>query len=119
VLQGIFKTFIDTPGMTIGDVVNMLPYTEVRALMIATTETTRVYAQAELLAGEALLKEFPGVQIIKRWWTNYDDRVCELCQPLHGKEVEQGGLFDSQFEGPPAHVGCRCWLSTTTRLAGA
>ena len=106
VLQGIFKTFVDTPGMTIGDVVNLLPYTESRALMIATTETTRIYSQATQLAGEALKEEYPDVKVIVTWFTNRDDRVCELCQPLHGKEVELGKPFPDGSEGPPRHVGC-------------
>ena len=62
VLQSVFRTFVDTPGMTIGDVVGLLPYTENRALMIATTETTRIYSQATQLAGEALKKEYPDVK---------------------------------------------------------
>jgi len=117
-LQTIFKTFIDTPGMTIGDLVNMLPYTEARALNIAVTETTRIYATAERLAGEALQKEYPDVQVIQTWWTNQDPpRLCEVCEALHGKEVLLGELFDNQFEGPPdPHIGCRCWTTTTTRL---
>jgi len=116
VLQGIFKTFVDTPGMTIGDVVNLLPYTESRALLIATTETTRVYAEANLLAGEALKKEYPDVQVIKRFFTNRDDRVCPLCAPLHGQEVEISETFEGGYDGPPIHVGCRCFVTTTTRL---
>lgn len=118
VLQSIFKTFVDTPGMTIGDVVKLLPYNESRALLIATTETTRIYSQANLLAGQALKKEYPDVRVIQTWFTNRDDRVCDLCAPLHGKEVELGELFDGAYEGPPAHVGCRCFATVTTRLAG-
>lgn len=117
VLRTVFKTFVDTPGMTIGDVVNLLPYNESRALMIATTETTRIYSQATQLAGEALKKEYPDVKVIVTWWTNRDDRVCSICQPLHGVEVEFGKPFPDGSEGPPAHVGCRCWTTTTTRLA--
>jgi len=102
--------------MTIGDVVNLLPYTESRALLIATTETTRVYAEANLLAGEALKKEYPDVQVIKRFFTNRDDRVCPLCAPLHGQEVEIGETFEGGYDGPPIHCGCRCWVETTTRI---
>ena len=120
ILRTAFKTFVDTPGMTIGDVVKMLPYDESRALMIATTETTRIYAEAEILAGKALKEEYPDVKIIVTWWTNMDPpRLCELCEALHGKEIEQGGLFEGGFAGPPRHVGCRCWTTTTTRLANA
>ena len=117
-LQTIFKTFIDTPGMTIGDLVNMLPYTEARALNIAITETTRIYAEAEQLAGQALKKEYPDVKIIVTWWTNMDPpRLCEFCAALHGEEIEQDEYFEGALMGPPAHVGCRCWITITTRLA--
>ena len=119
VLQDIFKTFIDTPGMTIGDVVNLLPYTEQRALLIATTETTRIYSEADRIAGEALKKEYPDVMVVRTWWTNKGGNVCELCKDLHGDEIELGKYFEGGFEGPPRHVGCMCWTTTTTRLAGA
>ena len=121
-LQTIFKSFVETPGMTIGDVMALLPFEESRALMIATTEITRVYAVASEMAGNDLQKEFPDVQVIKTWWTNNDDRVCPICGPLHGMVVDiQGGFTteEDKAEGiptPPAHVLCRCWISTTTRI---
>lgn len=121
-LRSIFKTFIDTPGMTIGDVVSLLPYDESRALMIATTEITRAYATASEMAGNDLAKEFPDVRVIKQWWTNNDDRVCPICEPLHGMVVDiQEGFtnIEDKSEGiptPPAHVFCRCWINTTTRI---
>lgn len=118
-LRKIFKSFIDTPGMTIGDAVSLLPYDESRALMIATTEITRAYAEASQMAGEDLAKEFPGVRVIKQWWTNNDDRVCPICGPLHGDVVDVDKLFIGgdgvEYEKPPAHVFCRCWMNTTTR----
>jgi hypothetical protein len=122
-LQSIFSDFVKTPGMTIGDVMELLPYDEVRSLRIAITEITRVYSEADKLAGETLAKEFPGVRIIKTWFTNNDDIVCPICGPLHLQEVEQDQKFVVvvngrvyEFDGPLGHVGCRCWRTTTTRL---
>ena len=118
-LRNIFGSFIDTPGMTIGNVVDLLPFDESRSLMIATTEITRAYATAAQMAGEDLAKEFPGVRVIKQWWTNNDDRVCPICGPLHGAVVDVDESFDSiigLISLPPAHVFCRCWMNTTTRI---
>ena len=120
-LRTILKSFVDTPGMTIGDVVTLLPFDESRALMIATTEITRVYSEADELAAIELKAQFPDVRIIITWWTNFDDRVCILCGPLHGMEIEFGEGFTTEeteegVNGPPLHVGCRCWRSTTTRI---
>jgi len=115
-LRGVISDFVRTPGMTIGDIVGRLPYNESRSLMIATTETTKTYAMAERMAGEALQKEYPDVEVIKTWFTNNDDRVCPICGPLHMAEVLLKETFPGGYEQPPAHVRCRCWMSTTTRL---
>ena len=115
-VRGIISDFVSTPGMTIGDIVTRLPYNEPRALMIAVTETTKTYAMAERMAGEALQKEYPDVLVVKRWYTNNDDRVCPLCGPLHMAEVPLKEAFPGGYEQPPAHVRCRCWMSTTTTL---
>ena len=108
-LRTIFKSFIDTPGMTIGNVIELLPFNEARSLMIATTEITRAYATAAQMAGEDLAEEFPEVRVIKRWWTNNDDRVCPICGPLHGTVVDVDQGFNSivgSLVQPPAHVLC-------------
>jgi len=39
------------------------------------------------------------------WYTAIDERVCEICEPLHG-EIH---LISEGFR-PPAHVDCRCTL---------
>ena len=116
-LQDIISQFVDTPGMSIGDVMDLLPFDEVRAQRIAVTEITRTYAQANQLAGEDLREAFPGVAVIKIWNTNNDDRVCEICGPLDGKEVGIDENFTTDIANPPAHVHCRCWTTTTTALA--
>jgi hypothetical protein len=120
-LQQAISMFVETPGMTIGQVMDLLPFDEQRAQRVATTEITRAYTQGQQMAGEALREEYPDVKVVKRWFTNNDDRVCELCGPLDGKEVEIDENFyepeDDYLDGnPPRHVNCRCWLSQYTDM---
>lgn len=103
--------FVETPGMTIGDAMAAMPFDEARALRVAVTEITRAYAAGQQAAGDALKEEFPDVEIVKRWYTNEDDRVCELCGPLAGEEVAVDDTFyapdDDYSDGnPPRHVNC-------------
>lgn len=74
-----------------------------RAEMIAATETTRAYAQGNLIAYRD-----SGVVQKWRWRTARDERVCPVCGPLQGKEVPLGEDFDGH--SCPAHVKCRCWV---------
>jgi SPP1 gp7 family putative phage head morphogenesis protein len=115
-MKQAISQFVDTPGMTIRDTMDMLPFDEVRAQRVAVTEITRTYATANQLAGEDLQKEFPDVRVVKRWYTNNDDIVCDICRPLDGKEVEINEPFTNDIYQPPAHVNCRCWTQTTTAL---
>ena len=121
-LQSLISQFVETPGMSIHDVMNGLyMFTEERAQQIAVTETTRAFAQANQLAGEDLKKEFPDVRVIKTWFTNNDDRVCDICAPLDGMVVDIDEFFTTSDDkslgiDPPAHVNCRCWTETTTDI---
>lgn len=113
--------FIEQPGTTIRDVVDLLPFNESRALQVAVTEITRAYAEGEMQAGRALAEEFPGLKVVKIWYTNNDDRVCPICGPLDGKQVElmEGfgvGEGEEGLMNPPAHPNCRCWITTTTDI---
>lgn len=120
-LREALEAFATQPGFTIADVAKVLPFGEERALQVAITEVTRVYAEAAMEAGRDLKKQYPDVRVVKRWWTNRDDRVCTICQPLHGMTVEIDDGFgvepgEAGLLNPPAHPGCRCWISTTTEL---
>ena len=117
-LQTALASFVSTPGMTIGDVVNMLPFDDQRALKIATTEITRVYSEANIQAGQEMQSQFPGVRVVKTWFTNNDERVCLICEPLNGVEVDIDQEFGDGIDEPPAHPGCRCWISTRTKING-
>lgn len=119
-VRKLVSQFIATPGMTIGDVVELLPFNEERAFRVAVTEITGAYAQGQILAGQELRSEFPGVRVVVYWFTNNDERVCEICSELDGESVDLGNLFPSSVIGgvekPPAHVNCRCWCETTTEI---
>jgi hypothetical protein len=131
-LKKSVEAFIATPGYSMGDIVKDLldnglsalgeQSIEQRAWNIATTEVTRAYAQGQQQGADALAEAYPDVRIIKRWYTNNDDKVCEfLCEPLDGKEVAEDENFyepESDYEdgNPPRHVNCRCWMDYTTKI---
>lgn len=104
-------------GATIGDIIKLLEPTfgTDRAWRIAVTETTRIYAEANQIFANELARQYPDFNVIKRWYTNADDRVCPICAPLNGKEVRQDEEFDTGIPNPPAHVNCRCWTSATVK----
>lgn len=110
------SSFVNTPGMTIGDVMNRLPFNSVRAEKIAVTETTRAYATGQHMAGEDLQKEFPGMKIIKTWFTSNDSITCEACGPLDGKEIDFNEEFEPGVDEPPLHPNCRCWDQVGTQI---
>lgn len=76
-----------------------------RALAIAQTELTRCHAEGQLDSFDELGMTRLGV--MAEWNTASDDRVCKLCDPLHGIVLtpeEARGLL-------PRHDGCRCcWI---------
>ncbi len=122
-LQQAIDAFISTPGFTIQDTMDLLgdTFSESRARTVAVTEITRAYARGNQLAGEELKKEFPDVRVVKIWYTNNDDRVCDICAPLDGMEVGIDEFFTTEDDksvgiDPPAHVNCRCWTDYTTVL---
>ncbi len=123
-LNKAIAQFVDTPGMTIQDVMDILPYDPSRSLKIAVTEITRAYAEGQKIAGQTLKEQYPDVRITKTWFTNNDDRVCELCGSLDMVEVDFDDNFESEtpegekveIEQPPLHTFCRCWQSTGTKI---
>lgn len=106
VISAAVESFIQTPGMTQGDLRDMLTRTfgPVRAEMIGTTEVTRAYAQATNIYQTMLGDE--GIEMVRVWVTSADDRVCAICGPLDGKPEKDWA--DKFPFGPPAHMKCRC-----------
>jgi len=117
-VRSAVSMFVETPGFTIGDLVQQLPFDEHRAEMIAVTETTRAYATGNRLAAQELKENYPDVRVVREWFANNDDRMCPVCGELNGKEVEEGQDFGNGISDPPAHVGCRCWTDYRTRING-
>ena len=126
-IQEAIATFLDTPGMTMRQLMDRLPFGEARSRLIAVTETTNAFAQAELIAAEKLQAEFPDVQVVRIWHTNNDPNVCIICEGLEAVEINLGEKFVSKTTGgeyiapgvPPdgPHIGDRCWVTHRTRIA--
>ena len=77
-LGEVLAAFVETPGMTVGDVTKLMEpiFGEARAMSAAVTEITRVYAEGNQVVADTLKAEYPGVRVVKYWFTNNDDRVC-------------------------------------------
>jgi len=94
-------------------------FNEFRAEKIARTETIR----AQNKATEEVWKE-TDVVASKIWYTALDERTCENCGPMQGKEIALGTSFFKigdeapggltldyeDTDGPPLHPQCRCTL---------
>lgn len=89
-----------------------------RGQMIVETESQYAIHQGERLWWRQAAEEHPELvnleSLGKTWSTVSDDRVCQICEPLHGVTVP----FDEDFatevgplEAPPAHPLCRCFLT--------
>lgn len=80
-----------------------------RAARIAATETTRIYADANMTSWMA-----SGVVGSRQWMTAEDDLVCPICGEgeggLSGVIVPMDQPFSPDVDNPPAHVNCRCWI---------
>lgn len=99
------SSFINTPGMTIGDLTRMLEpaFGRSRAHRIAVTETTRAFTEGQRLVQQELRRGGLGLERV--WRTSMDEVVCPICGALEDKRESEGWGYD----GPPAHPNCRCW----------
>jgi len=83
-----------------------------KASQVAVNETTAAVTRGS----ETGVHETVGLDEDDTWFTMSDTRVCPVCEPLHGnKRSEWTRLFP---EGPPAHVGWRCWVHYTNEKRG-
>lgn len=74
-----------------------------RATMIAHTETVKVNTLGRIDVGKAIGAKY------KRWQA-IQTKVDEICYQLNGSVVPIDEEFEGGFDGPPAHVWCRCAL---------
>lgn len=102
----LFPGWVES-GAHLDELIKQLtPIYKSRARIIAATETTRAYAQGNLITWGAA-----GVINKVRWYTANDERVCPICGELNGKETALGENFPGyNFNSPPAHPNCRCWI---------
>lgn len=112
VIQDATSQFIATPGMTRGDLQDLLipAFGAVRADAIAVTEMTRAYSQAQTAYKEMLAGE--GITMERVWHTLADEAVCDVCRNLNRTVENEQGLFvafnGKEYDNAPAHVNCRC-----------
>lgn len=116
-ISDAISSFIDTPGTTIGDVMDLLPFDDARSMRIAVTEITRAYGESTQMTAEAMAEQFPDLTFEKTWYTNNDDIVCPICGELDGITVALEDEFTDGVMNPPAHVNCRCWSDTNSSMA--
>lgn len=112
-LQEVVSAFVQTPGMTIGDIEALIEpaFGPVRAEMIAVTETTRAYSEATNKLQGLLRAELPELTPTRIWATANDALVCIICGPLEGAPESE---WINEFpQGPPGHINCRCNTTIT------
>lgn len=76
----------------------------IRAERIALTETANAMTIVEIETASRY-----GIRH-KIWRTSKDESVCPICLPLEGKKTEIRQTFPGGYQGPPAHVSCRCFI---------
>lgn len=101
------QQFINTPGMTVGELEQSLApqFSGRRAELIAVTEVTDAYAAGtEIIRARA---DGMGFHMEPVWNTSNDELVCVICGPNDGKRKSEG--WTTRGPGSNTHPGCRCW----------
>lgn len=109
-VQRALAAYQTTPGMTIGELKDLLTgaYGPVRAQMIAVTEVTNMAAHATLQYQSRVAGA--GIEMERVWHASGgDDRQCVICTKLDGKAESEWG--ETYPNGPAAHVNCRCFCT--------
>lgn len=86
----------------------------VRAELVASTEVTRIYQQANELSWRQANQELDAGIVGGSWNTASDELVCEICGPLAGatRSLDSPGYLHpdtGELFIMPAHPKCRCW----------
>ena len=117
-IREVTAAFLETPGMTVGDVQALLEpgFGEDRAQMIAETELTRANAESTNETQRLLRQDVPELETTRIVNTQQDELVCPVCGPLEGAPES---VWGSQYpNGPPFHPRCRCDLSLSFETQG-
>jgi len=85
-----------------------------RAEMVAATEVTRTFQQANETAWRRANEELDAGIVGGEWRTAVDELVCEICGPLDGatRSLNSPGYLHPETDElylMPAHPRCRCW----------
>ncbi len=91
-------------------------YLKYRAEMIARTETIRAAHMGQVEAWRQSIQQGYLSPTVKHCWVvTHDDRLCEICKAIPGKNPGGVPVMDGAFQtdigpvnGPPAHPHCRC-----------
>jgi len=104
-LQEAMAAFVQTPGMTLGDVESLIEpaFGRGRAEVIAETETTRAYAMGTNNVEDLIRREAPDLTTTQVWNTMQDELVCRICGPLEGAPKSEWERLGAPASGPPAH----------------
>lgn len=81
-----------------------------RAEMIARTETISASANGQQLHWNDMKNKglINDDSLVKEWITTPDDRLCDACRGMNGKQTDIAGNFDFGGKVPPLHPNCRC-----------
>lgn len=116
--SNVMSTFVSewvAEGRPLGDLVDVMVedaqfegmFGRKRAELIAQTETTRAFAE-----GNMLIWEDSGHVKGTLWHTVEDSNVDDICwENAAAGVVKLGEAFPSGDNMPPAHPGCRCYLA--------
>ena len=86
-------------------------FSDYRVAMIATTEVTRAKSAAVNGYYDGLTED--GIDVVRRWTTQLNERVCPICKPLDNKKEQ---TYKKKFpDGPPAHPNCRCRIGVEVK----
>ncbi len=120
-LQQTVSTWLQTPGMTQGELRGLLTPTfgPVRANTIAVSEVTNAVRAATDIH-KAMLAD-AGVTTEEVWHTRNNELVCKVCGPCNGKSENEpihdaaggwtGQTWKERFNGKSGHPGCYCWTT--------
>lgn len=82
---------------------------EDRATLIARHESMVAAGEGQRQAWDQAVDKGLLTGDEKRVWIVTDDeRLCPICEELDGETAILGGEYPGGYEGPPAHVQCRC-----------
>jgi hypothetical protein len=111
VLQDTISSWVES-GEGLSSLIGQLGkgdlYGPARGLLIAVSETTRAFAEGNLMVIQEAARH--GFVKGQEWDTARDELVCPICGELDSIRVGVDENYPGGIKGPPAHPGCRCGI---------